>query len=592
MRSHRPQSTISELQQALHTCRQSFLAVGLFSLFINALMLVPPLYMLQVYDRVLTSRNAFTLLMLSLLAMALLLVMGGLEWVRAHILIRVAARFDMALNVRLFNASFNLGKQVSGNSTLQPLNDLAQLRQFITSTAPFAFFDTPWLPMYLLALFLFHPLFGWLAIGGALMLLALTVANELSTRQTLTTANLEAIAATNDASSHLRNAEVLEALGMLDAIRTRWLTCHRKALALQALAADRSNILSTASKSWRLILQSSALGLGALLVIQHIITPGLMIAASLLLGRALAPIDTLISSWKAFVGARVAYRRLDELLRSLPQRPPTMTLPAPRGEVLVDQIVLAPPGTTTPVIRGVSFRLAAGESLGIVGPSASGKSTLVRSILGLWSCHSGVVRLDGADIVTWNRTELGPHLGYLPQDVELFSGTIGENIARFGPVDADKVVTAARRAGVHEMILQLPQGYDTSIGVTGIGLSGGQRQRIALARALYGDPALVVLDEPNSNVDEEGEQALRRSLCDLKASRKTTLLLIAHRPRLIESVDKILVLNAGQVQMFGPRELVLAKLARTVAAPQRIGPTAPQARDENTGLQMNYARGD
>ncbi|MGC1953218.1 MAG: type I secretion system permease/ATPase [Gammaproteobacteria bacterium] len=591
MLSYQSQMTVSDLHRALHACRQSFLAVGIFSLFINALMLVPPLYMLQVYDRVLTTRNAFTLLMLSLLAVTLLLVMGGLEWVRARILIRVAARFDMALNGRLFNASFNLGKRPLGSATVQPIHDLTQLRQFLTSTAPFAFFDVPWLPIYVLALFLFHPLFGWVAIVGALMLLALTVANELSTRKPLAAANLEAIAASNDASSHLRNAEVLEALGMLDAIRIRWLMRYTKALALQALAGDRSNALSTASKSWRLILQSSALGIGAMLVIEHMITPGVMIAASLLMGRALAPIDMLISSWKGFVGARVSYRRLDELLRSVPQRPPAMTLPAPRGDVLVDRIVVAPPDSSTPVIRGVSFRLVAGESLGIIGPSASGKSTLVRGILGLWPCHAGTVRLDGADITTWNRAELGPYLGYLPQDVELFSGTIGENIARFGVVDADKVVAAARRAGVHEMILQLPQGYDTSIGVSGMGLSGGQRQRIALARALYGDPVLVVLDEPNSNVDEEGEQALRRALHDLKACAKTTMLLITHRPSLVESVDKMLVLNAGHVQLFGPRELVLAKLAQPAATPHPIAPSAPQARDEACALRMGYARG-
>lgn len=588
---HKPQSTISELQRALYACRQSFLTVGVFSLFINALMLVPPLYMLQIYDRVITSRNAFTLLMLSLLAVALLLVMGGLEWVRARILIRVAARFDMALNARVFNALFNLEKHQPGSAMVQPIHDLTQLRQFLTSTAPFAFFDVPWLPIYVLALFLFHPLFGWIAIGGALMLLALTVANELATQQTLTAANLEAIAASNDASGHLRNAEVLEALGMLDAIRTRWLTRHTKALALQALASDRSSVLGTASKSCRLILQSSVLGIGALLVIEHIITPGVMIAASLLMGRALAPIDILISSWKGFVGARVAYRRLNELLRSVPQRPTAMTLPAPRGDVLVDRIVVAPPGGNAPVIRGVSFRLAAGESLAIIGPNASGKSTLVRSILGLWPSHTGTVRLDGADIATWNRAELGPYLGYLPQDTELFSGTIGENIARFGPVDADKVVAGARQASVHEMILQLPQGYDTSIGVSGIRLSGGQCQRIALARALYGDPVLVVLDEPNSNADQQGEQALLRALNDLKARAKTTVLLITHRPSLVESVDKILVLNTGQVQLFGSRELVLAKLALPAVTPQPIGPTAPQARDEARTPQMGYARG-
>ncbi len=576
MFSNKGQNKRSELRAAVRACRRSFLTVGMFSLFINALMLVPALYMLQVYDRVITSNNAYTLLMLSLLTGALLLVMGGLEWVRARILIRVATRLDMSLNARLFTAVFNLGLRRPAETTVQPLHDLTHLRQFLTSTGPLAFFDVPWMPIYVLMLFLFHPIFGWIAAGGALLLLALTLINEISTQKDLTAANLVFVAANNDANSHLRNAEVLEALGMLKAIRTRWLTRHTKALALQALASDRSSALSTTSKSLRVILQSSVLGVGALLVIERAITPGVMIAASILMGRALAPIDILTNSWKGFVSARAAYQRLNELLHGVPRRPDTMALPPPRGDVLVEGLVAVPPGANTPVIRGVGFRLNAGELLGIIGPSASGKSTLVRTILGLWPPHAGKVRLDGVDISTWNREKLGPYLGYLPQDVELFNGTISENVARFGAVDAAKVVAAARQAGVHEMILQLPQGYDTPIGVSGYGLSGGQRQRIALARALYGDPVLVVLDEPSSNVDAEGEDALLRAIESLKVRRKTTVLLITHRPSIVAGMDKILVLNEGRIQLMGPRELVLTKLNRLASKPQSISPVAQQ----------------
>ncbi len=338
-------------------------------------------------------------------------------------------------------------------------------------------------------------------------------------------------------------------------------------LNLQALASDRAGALTATSRGFRMLLQSLVLGAGAYLAIHHVITPGLMIAASILTGRALAPIDLLVGNWRGFVGARSAYRRLDQLLQSIPQRPTTMSLPPPQGKLHVDAVTVLPPGASTPALRGVSFTLAAGDSLGIIGPTAAGKSTLARALLGLWPAHTGKVRLDGADVATWNREELGPYIGYLPQDIELFNGTVSENIARFGTLDPGKVVEAARRAGVHELILHLPKGYDTPIGEAGCALSGGQRQRIALARALYGDPVLVMLDEPNSNLDDQGEAALVDALKDLKA-RGRTVLIITHRPSVLAGVDKLLLLKEGQVQLFGPRDQVMAKLIRPAVVPQ------------------------
>jgi len=560
----KPHDNKPELRQALQACRQSFLMVGLFSLFVNLLMLVPPLYMLQIYDRVLASRSESTLLMLTLIVVALMIVLGALEWVRAQILIRVGARLDMHLNDRLFSAVYDNNLRTPGSGSIQPLHDLANLRQFLTGRGPFAFFDTPWMPVYILVLFLFHPYFGWIAIAGTLVLFVLTGINEIYTQKVLATANSENIAANSYANSNLRNAEVLEAMGMLPNIRERWLERHAKVLGLQALASDRASVLTASSRGFRLLLQSLVLGTGAWLAIYHIITPGVMIAASILLGRALAPIDLLIGGWKGFVGARTSYRRLNELLTKIPARPQTMSLPPPTGIVSVESVVVVPPGGTVPTVRGVSFTLSAGEALGLVGPSASGKSTLARAVLGVWPTYAGTVRLDGADICTWNRAELGPCIGYLPQDIELFDGTVAENIARFGPVDSEQAVTAARRAGVHELILRLPKGYDTGIGEAGNALSGGQRQRIALARALYGDPALIVLDEPNSNLDDQGEAALVQAINALKDNGKTVII-ITHRPSILANVDKILVLRDGQTQAFGPRQEIMAKFARPAA---------------------------
>ncbi|SDX73166.1 ATP-binding cassette, subfamily C, EexD [Allochromatium warmingii] len=562
-----------ELRAVLHASRNSFIFVGLFSAFINLLLLAPALYMLQVYDRVLASRSEMTLLVLTLLLLGLLLIMGGLEMVRSRILVRVGARLDMALNTRLFAAMFDANLRGFGQTSSQPIQDLNSLRQFLTGHGVFGFFDAPWAPVYLAVLFIMHPLLGWIAVGGALILVCLAIANELTTRKPLAKANTLAVANNNFLQGNLRNSEALDAMGMLPQVRQRWLARHVEVLQLQALASDRAGVLTNISKILRMMLQSLAIGVGAYLAIQNITTPGVMIAGSILMGRALAPIDMLIGTWKGFLSARTSYGRLHGLLQTVPARPLNMRLPDPVGRMTFEEVVAAPPGSNSAVLKRINFDVAPGEVIGVVGPSAAGKSTLARVMLGIWPTAAGSVRLDGAEIGRWNRDELGPYIGYLPQDIELFEGTVSENIARFGIVDAEQVVEAARRAGVHDMILRLPKGYDTPVGVGGTVLSGGQRQRIGLARALYGQPVLVVLDEPNSNLDDEGEAALVQAIAHLKAMN-STVFLITHRPNVLKSVDKILVLRDGILHLFGPRDQVLAQFARPAIVSRTDKPVA------------------
>jgi ATP-binding cassette subfamily C protein EexD len=552
----------TDLEAVLHNCRSSFFSVGLFSMFINLLMLVPAFYMLQVYDRVVTSGSVPTLVMLTLVMLLLMITMGGLEWVRSRIMVRVSTKIDTLLGHRLYDASFKQALQTGGmQANAQPLSDLTGLRQFLTGNGLFAFFDAPWVPIYIAIMFVFHPWFGVVAIISVIILATLAVINEKVTGKMLAEANKENMGAIQFTNKNLRNAEVVESMGMLPRIRDRWQEKNRKVLALQGIASDRAGILTSISKTTRLIVQSLVLGLGAYLTIQQEISPGLMIAGSILLGRALAPIDQMIGVWKQFVSARSQYQRLNEILTHVGEEPERMSLPAPKGVVSAENVMVAPPGSRTPVVKGVSFVVEAGEMVGIVGPSAAGKSTLARAILGIWPTLGGKMRLDGADIFNWKREELGPHIGYLPQDIELFEGSISENIARFGEVDAQEVVRAAQMAGVHEMILRLPEGYDTVIGATGGALSGGQRQRIGLARAIYGHPKLIVLDEPNSNLDDQGEAALAVALRNLKETG-ATVFIITHRSSVLSQVQKLMVMKEGVLAMFGPRDQVLAELSK------------------------------
>jgi ATP-binding cassette, subfamily C, type I secretion system permease/ATPase len=561
------------LQKVLENCRESFLYVGFFSLFINLLMLVPTFYMLQLYDRVVGTGSQSTLVALTVLMLFLLGTMGSLEWVRSRILVRVGARIDGLLGSRLYDVSFKRSLYSGGaRANTQPLQDLNGLKSFVTGSGLFAFFDAPWLPIYLLVMFLFHPLIGLVGVIAAIILAAVAIANEKFTSQLLAQATKENIEASTATATNLRNAEVIESMGMLGNIRSRWEQKNRKVQYWQAQASDRAGIFTSVSKTFRIIVQSLALGVGAYLVIQQEITPGLMIAGSILLGRALSPIDQMIGAWKGFVNARSQYQRLNELLEKIPESPQRMSLPAPAGAVQAEGAVIAPPGSRAAVVKGVSFQIQPGEVVGVIGASAAGKSSLARGILGIWPTAGGAIRIDGAESASYNREELGPYIGYLPQDIELFDGSISENIARFGESDAEQVVQAARDAGVHDMILRLPEGYDTVIGQSGGALSGGQRQRIGLARALYGNPSLIVLDEPNSNLDDQGELALRAAVITCK-KQGSTIVLITHSMSLLSCVDKLMLMKEGQLLAFGPRDEVLGQMQAAKAqaqSPQKL----------------------
>lgn len=568
----------NSLQAALKACRSSFISVGFFSLFVNALMLVPTFYMLQVYGRVITSGNVTTLVMITIIMTVLMVTMGALEIVRSRIMVRVSTKLDILLSRNLYRASFKRALDSGGmDASAQALNDLTGLRQFMTGNGLFAFFDAPWLPIYIAVMFMFHPWFGWMAIACAIILVFLAVLNEKFTGATLAEANKENIAASLYTSKNLRNAEVIESMGMLNTLIDRWAKRQKKVLSLQSDASDKGGVMANVSKTFRMLVQSLILGLGAYLAINHEISGGLVIAGSVLLGRALAPLDLIIGSWKGFISARSQYTRLNDILQAQKAEPERMPLPAPQGHILVENLVVAAPGAQKPIIKGIGFSVPAGQVVGIIGPSASGKSTLARALMGIWQPQHGVVRLDGADIANWDKNELGPHVGYLPQDIELFEGSISENIARFADIDPHKVIAAARIAGVHEMILLLPSGYDTVIGSDGVNLSGGQRQRIGLARAIYGSPRLIILDEPNSNLDDTGEQALALAIMHMK-STGATIFVITHRTTILAQLDRLLVMSEGGISMYGPREQVMAELnAQHLAAQQKATPVASDA---------------
>ncbi len=554
----------NELAQVLASFKKTFRNIGVFSAVINILMLTPAIYMLQLYDSVLSSRNEMTLLMLTLIMLGAYVFLGALEYVRSFILIRVGAQLDIKLNKRVYTAAFEECLKKGDSNAGQALKDLTNLRQFLTGNALFAFFDAPWFPIYLTVIFLFHPALGFFALFGTIVIIVLAYINEKISHQPLSEANSMAVASANVASNNLRNAEVIEAMGMLPNIQSRWYKLHSRFLSLQAEASEKAGIVTALSKSFNMVLQSLLLGLGALLVLENSITPGMMIAGSILFGRAVAPVQLLISVWKQIGSTRSAYERLVKLLELNPAREAGMALPKPQGAIAIEAVTAIPPGAKVPAIKGLSFSLAAGEVLGIIGPSGSGKSTLARLLVGIWPSAAGKVRLDGADVYLWNKDELGPHIGYLPQDIELFAGTVSENIARFGEIDADKVILAARRAGVHDMILKMPEGYDTLLGDGGSGLSGGQKQRLGLARAMYDDPSLIVLDEPNSNLDDIGEQALLAAIIDLR-KRGKTIVLITHRTSILGATTKLLLLQDGTAKLFGPTNQVVEALKQQQA---------------------------
>ncbi len=576
----------SELKEAILVSKKSFIIVGFFSLFINLLMLVPPLYMLQLYDRVLTSRSEDTLIMLTLIVVVLFITMALLEIVRSKILVKVGNKLDSILSQRVFNSLFELANKHPGKASSMPLNDLTQVRQFMTGNGLFAFFDAPWIPIYIAVLFMFHPLFGYFAIFAAIVLLIFTIVNEYSTKEKLAEANSLSRSSTLYVDSNLRNAEVINAMGMKENIRGIWEEKYHGFLNAQNDASNKAGIWSNTSKSSRMLFQSLILGLGGYLAIKMEVSPGMMIAGSIIMGRALAPLDLIINSWKGFSSARSSYGRLDALLNDFPKDKEYMELPAPKGEVLLENVVVVPPGAQQPSIRGISMKIDVGDVVGIIGPSAAGKSSLARVILGLWPLVQGKARLDKADIHQWEKEDLGQYIGYLPQDIELFEGTVSQNIARFREVDSKKVVDAAQKAGVHEMILRLPDGYDTKIGAGGATLSGGQRQRIGFARAIYDNPVLVVLDEPNSNLDDQGELALVQAVKSLK-DNNTTVIIITHRPSILQVTNKIAVIKQGTLEAYGNTNEVLGKIA---AANNQAQQAAKQATQQQVAQQTQVPK--
>ena len=561
----------SELTRTLRLFKYEFLIVGLFSMVANLLMLAPTLYMLQVYDRVLVSRSELTLIFVSLITLYLFGVMAFSEWARSRLLVRIGVRLDAALGTRVFNASFEANLSRSGAAAQRSFQDLIELRQFVTGNGTLAFFDVPWMPVYLAVLFFLHPFLGWVALAFTLVQLALAWFGHRNTVAPADAASKAGQAANLFLQTKLRNTEVVESMGMLGGLQKRWAERHAHYMEQQGASQALSHRISAISKWVRYCQQSFALAAGALLVIDGQLTAGAMIAANVLMGRALAPIDQLVGTWRGFLSARNAFERLESLLEAHPERDPALTRVAPRGALRLQQVVASAPGRKEPILKGVDLQADVGTVTVVLGPSGSGKSTLARVLMGIWPDVRGEVLLDERPLSGWDRAELGPHVGYLPQDVEMFDGTIAENIARFSDVDSEKVIAAARSAGLHEMILRFPKGYDTPMGEAGGLLSGGQRQRVGLARALYGNPAVIVLDEPNANLDDAGEAALMQAVREFKAKGRT-IFLITHRPGAIAVADQLVVLQDGRVQAQGPRDAVLAQLQAHRQQPAQATP--------------------
>lgn len=568
----------TELRKALNSCRSAFAAVGVFSMFINLLMLLPAIYMLQIYDRVMSSRSMETLYMISLIILVMFIVMGILQVIRSRIMVRVSVKLDRELHDRVFDAMFRESLVRPGSDSAQAMSDASTVRQFLTGPGLLAFFDAPWVPLYLAVMFAFHFWLGMYGVAALILLIILAVVSELVVRKPLGAANQSDVEARRFAADNVRNAEVMHAMGMSPAIRSRLAQYETRTLERQSVASDRAGTFTNLSRAFRLAVQAFAYGVGAILALQGSVTAGGIVAGAILIGQALRPVDQLIGAWRQIGGAHTAYRRLEALLETHPPQERSMSLPAPSGYWSFEAVTAAPPGSHIPIIRNINLAIEPGEVLALVGPSGSGKTTLARAGLGVWPILGGAVRIDGSEVDQYNRDELGPSIGYLPQDIELFNGSVAENIARFSQPDPEAVVRAARFVGADEMIRQLPDGYDTMVGSAGSVLSAGQRQRVGLARAVYGQPRLVVLDEPNSNLDDDGERALVEAIASLRADDVATMI-ITHKRKVLGQVDKIALLRDGQLAAFGGRDEVLAQLAnasvQTDRGQQRVAASAP-----------------
>lgn len=558
----------NELGNVLQACRRYFVTAVIFSLAINLLYLASPLYMLQVYDRVVSSASEVTLVMLTIILLVTLAALAGLDSVRGRVLTRASIRIDRLIAGRVVAATMEAAAR-GGPSRNQPLRDFDTFRQFITGSGIHAVFDLPWSPIYIAVIFILHPLLGSFALGSALVLVLMALLNEHVVKKPLAEAAEAATRNYSFTEMSLRNAEVVQAMGMMPGLLQRWSRDRNVVLDRQSYASDRAATTSSIIRFLRLAMQSIILGLGAYLVIERVTTVGSMFAASILLGRALQPVEQIVGSWRNLTSARSAYHRIKGLLASNPPRDPALALPKPTGRLSVEGLTYVVPGTNRPILRNISWRLDPGEVLGIIGPSGAGKSTLSRQIVGILPPSAGAVRLDGADVASWPRESLGRHIGYLPQDIELFADTVASNISRFRNDDDQEVIEAAQLAGVHDMILRLPGGYETQIGDGGAILSGGYRQRIGLARAVYGNPSLIVLDEPSSNLDSDGDTALLSCIAELK-KRGATVVMISHRPNTLGAVDKLLLLRDGVAEMFGPRDEIITKLSRGATPIQSV----------------------
>ncbi|RUV76949.1 MAG: type I secretion system permease/ATPase [Mesorhizobium sp.] len=566
-----PSEPRTTLAAVLASFRRALAGIALMSGVVNILALTGSFFMLQVYDRVIPGRSVPTLVGLAVFAGTLFVFQGALELIRSRLLVRIGMALDARLSGQVYAALMRLPlrTKVAGDG-LQSLRDLDQVRSFMSSAGPTALFDLPWMPLYLAICFLFHFWIGMTALAGVVILFSLTLLAEIRTRAPARKANSQAAARNTLAEATRRNIEVLQAMGFGSRIAERWSGINADYLDTNATASDLAGTLGTISKILRMMLQSGILAIGAYLVIHQEATGGIMIASSIMMSRALAPIELAIAHWRGFVTARQAWARLTQLLVLLPETATSVSLPAPRSALSVESISVTPPGERRMVVQDATFALEKGVGLGIVGPSASGKSSLVRAIAGIWLPVRGTVRLDGATLDQWSPEELGNHVGYLPQDVQLFDGTIAENISRFEPqAPSDKILAAARAAGVHDLVIHLPEGYETRIGEAGSALSAGQKQRVALARALYGDPFLVILDEPNSNLDAEGEAALTEAIQGVRA-RGGIAIVVAHRPSALASLDQVLVMANGRIQAFGPKNEILNKITRPAGVPLKV----------------------
>lgn len=546
------------MNEFIAACKKYFGYAMLFSMFINILQLTFSIYMLQVYDKVLTSYNISTLVVITIAAVVALVALALLEWIRSRLLIRAGVEFDRKLSFPVLDAELRSAAVLNRDAARGEIRDVQTLRSFLGSNAVFAFFDIPWMPIYFLLIFVLHPALGLTAVMGGLVVFAMGVVSQKIATPTLQEANKANRSAALLLACATRTACAITSMGMIGAVSARWHDLNSQVIRLQTSASRGVGLLHSISKSFRLGLQVLIYAVGAYLAVTHQTTAGVMIAASIIMGRALSPIDQAMGTYKQSLEAWGAYKKIQHTLNNSGNAAQRMELPKPHGALTAEGVSFSV--QERPLLQGVSFRLKPGTALAIIGPSASGKSTLCKLLLGVWPLGGGKVRLDGADLASWDSEQLGKHLGYLPQEVELFAGTVAENIARMGPVEPEQVVQAARLAGVHDLVLRLPQGYDTPIGDFGQALSGGQRQRIGLARALYGNPQVIILDEPNSNLDEEGEIRLMQCLTHLRQTG-TTIVLVAHKPSLLAAADEILAMQQGRVALYGPRDAVLQKMA-------------------------------